>query len=77
MQVRENQADMQPTEVSGDNPTHDIQDIETVQIQPNIPLNKSIPVEQPKSVKVRQQQNAIAPRWFSLSNVRPINNRQN
>lgn len=70
VEVRENQADMQPTEVSGDNPTHDIQDIETTQTQPNIPLNEPVPVEQPKSVKVQQQQNAIAPRWFSLSNVR-------
>jgi hypothetical protein len=67
--IREDQADVQPIEVSGDVPTQNIQDIVTEQTKPDIPLESMVPVEQPKAVKVKQQQAAMAPRWFQLSNV--------
>jgi len=56
-------------EISGDTPTEVTNDTETPQVIPNIPIEKTVKMEQPQKRKVANQQGAVASRWFELSRV--------
>lgn len=57
---------LNPIEVSGDNPTDNIQTTDTPQVKQNIPLEQVAKHEQPPNRKVRQQQGTISPIWFKF-----------
>lgn len=58
-----------PTEITGDGPTHNINTIDTPQEKINIPNETPAKHKQPKSRKVRNQQGMIASKWISYQLV--------
>jgi len=58
-----------PVELSGDMPTETVNDTETPQVIPNVPIEEIVKIEQPTSRKVYNQQGAVASRWFELTRV--------